>query len=127
MAAIESRSKRQAEAIVVAFDFTDFLLRNAADQATYVQQIDAGLIVYKAEETRGVVRLTIGGGVQGGSYTAGVRATLLSGTTLTIPVSIYITRDVVVETITPGITPTGALELALSGGLLLADGILILS
>ena len=127
MAAIESRSKRQAEAIVVAFDFTDFLLRNAADQATYVQQIDAGLIVYKAEETRGVVRLTIGGGVQGGSYTAGVRATLLSGTTLTIPVSIYITRDVVVETITPSITPTGALELALSGGLLLADGILILS
>ena len=127
MASIEIRAKQQSEAIVVVYDFTDFLLRNGADQASYVQIIESGLTVYKAVEALGVVRLTIGDGIQGGSYTASVRATLLSNVALTITVSIYIARSVFVENINTGATPIGALELALSGGLLLADGILILS
>jgi hypothetical protein len=116
----EIRSKKQAEAIVLAFDFTDILARNGYPSASYESLVETGLTVYKADESNGVVRLTVGSGTQGSTYQASVKATLSSGLTFTIPVTVYINRDVIAGAIVPNssrflTTSTGVVLTTASG------------
>lgn len=88
------RSKRQAQAIVVAFDFTDYLERVGFPNCEYTSLVDVGLTVYRAEVRGSVVLLTLGAGVAGQNYQAAVRGNTSLGGALTLAQTVYVSRDV---------------------------------
>lgn len=88
------RSKRQAQAIVIAFDFTDYLERVGFPNCEYTSLVDVGLTVYRAEIRGSVVLLTIGAGVAGQNYQVAVRGDTAIGGTLTLAQTVYVSREV---------------------------------
>ena len=112
-----TRTKRQAEALTVAYDFTNFLERVGFPHADYTQLVEAGITVYVAEIRGSVVFLTIGGGDPGESYTVGVRCTTTAGEIETINVTVNIRREITAEPI----NPSQAAHLTNGGGLVLVN------
>lgn len=121
------RTKRQAESLRIAFDFTDYLERVGFPHCDFTSLVEAGLTIYRAEVIDTVVWLTVGGGVQGENYQLGVRGDTADGGTLTLTQTVYISRDVISEPIVPStgiylVTSTGELLIAAGGEVLEAAG-----
>lgn len=114
------RTKRVAQSLVIAFDFTDALERLEFPHADYTSLLEAGLTIYRSEIRDLVVFVTVGGGSEGQNYLLGVRATLQDATVIELYQTIYVSREVVIEAVIPF---NGVMLVSADGSLLAApDG-----
>ena len=117
------RTKRQAESAVIAFDFNDYLKRVGYPHPNFTSLVEVGLTIYRSEIRGSVVLLTVGGGTAGSNYQLGVRCDTSIGGAETQTQTVYISREVISEVISPFVgvllvTATGDV-LAISSGVLL--------
>lgn len=121
------RTKRQAESAVIAYDFDDYLKRVGYPHPNFTSLVDVGLTIYRSEIRGSVVFLTMGGGDPGNSYQAGVRCDTSYGGTITQTQTVYVSREVVNESIAQAVglalaLATGELLIISTGEALVAQG-----